>query len=95
VDLGKLNGPEKMISVFGDFHAKKENKKLETRRENRELLAEVLKPVEGVDYLYEDSKAETQAYQDVYKNTVLREVRVTRCKRWRRSERLTPNCSRR
>ena len=69
-----MKGTEKFVSIFGDYHLKKDRARLEVRRENLKLMKEVAKPVEGLDFLHEDSKAETQAYQDIYNNQIMEEV---------------------
>jgi hypothetical protein len=81
-----MNSNEKFLSVFGIYHQEQKEKKLRERRESKEMLSKVVNPVEGLDFLHEDSKAETQLYQDMYDSMYMKEVELTRCKIWRNSE---------
>lgn len=78
-----MNSGENFMSVFGEYHRQKRQNYSEDRIANQELVNHVREPLEGVDYLHEDSKAETQKYQDIYDSMLIEEVRVTRCAKTR------------
>lgn len=78
VDMESLSGNEKLTSVFGDHHRNKHLSLVKSRFENKEAMYKVATPVEGMDFLHEDSKAETQNYQDIYNDVLIKEVELIR-----------------
>ena len=73
-----MNSNEQFLSVFGINHQDKQNEILKNRQETDKLMNEIAKPVEGLDILHEDSKKETQMYQDVYDSVIIKEVGLIR-----------------
>lgn len=78
INLDSLSGNEKLMSVFGDHHRKLQESIISDRYENKKAMHKIAQPVEGIDFLYEDSKAETQNYQDIYNDILLKEVDIIR-----------------
>jgi hypothetical protein len=69
-----MDGNERFLSVFGIHHREQQDKIIENRQETDKLMNEIAKPVEGLDILHEDSKKETQMYQDIYDSVLMKEV---------------------
>ena len=63
VDLGSMKPEEKLLSPFATYHRNEDQKGLDIVLNNRTKMREYMKPVEGLDYLHEDTKKETADYQ--------------------------------
>ena len=74
VDVHSLNGNQNFMSVFGEHHRKQQRAVSEDRLANKALMQHVVEPIQGLDILHEDSKAETQSYQDIYDSVLIKEV---------------------
>ena len=71
-----MSGQEKLLSPFGQYHVSKEEQEADNVLKKKDLVLQVNKPVEGVDYLHEDTLQETARYQSAMSQIKLMEVGV-------------------